>query len=288
MKAAIFLLPLATLGLCAGTAHAAVYTWTGAVDNDWTNAANWDANGVPVDTDITTSALDQQTQNDNIIISGSVAPSVNIPQFAGGNAFDRSKENTPEIQLLGGTMTVSAGTWNNQGQVHNGSWSSSVGDGDSGNGLAVLNYSIIQGAGSGLNRDDNSLMAWTVNADGTLNIDYTAGSTLRFAYSSTRTIGFNLPGGTVNIADALDLDGHAGNFFDLTAAGASVTANFGGDFADLTAVNAAIGTHFISTTTQPLGAADNTDGTFTVSVIPEPGTMMALAMSALCVLRRRR
>ena len=282
------LLPALAAATLIGSANATTYTWTGAAaDGDWTNAANWDVEGIPVDTFPGSTALDLQTANDSIIISGT-APTLNIPQFSGGNAFNNTNESTPQIAMLLGTMTVDVGTWGGQGQVHNGFRTSSVGDGDTGTGLAVLNYNVIQGAGSGLNRDDNSLMAWTINADGTLNIDYTQGSTLRMANSSTRTIGFNLPGGTINIANALDLDGYAGNFFDFTAAGASLTADFGGDFADLTAVNAAIGTHFISTTAQTLGAADNLDDTFTVSIIPEPGSLALLALGALGLFRRRR
>ena len=249
------------------TTNAAVYTWTGALDGDWDKAANWDANGVPVDMDEGVSGLDQKNPDDQIIISGT-APTVNVPTFSGGNAFGGGTSNTPEVDVLLGTLTVSVNTWGGQGLVHRGgNWNSSVGDGDTGNGIAELNYNLVGGTGNGLNRDDNEVMAWTVNADGILNID-NQGATLKMAYSSTRTVGFNLPGGTLNFVKALDLGGHAGNFFDLTTAGASVTAAFGGSFADLPAVNTAIGNkiHFISSTAQPLTAVDNEDGSFTVSV----------------------
>ena len=259
---------LAGLALVATSTQAAVYTWTGAAaDGDWTNTANWDANGVPVDTDAGVSGLDQQNPSDNIIISGT-APTLNVPLFSGGAAFGGGTSNTPEVEVRLGTLTVSVNTWGGQGLVHRGgNWNSSVGDGDTGNGLAVLNYNVVQSAGNGLNRDDNNVMTWTVNADGTLNID-TLGTTLKMAYSSTRTVGFNLPGGTVNFTKALDLGGHAGNFFDLTAVGAAVTAAFGGSFTDLSAVNTAIGSniHFISSNAQPLAAVDNGDGSFTVTV----------------------
>lgn len=254
------------LTLTTGTSLALTYTWTGgAADGDWTNSANWDANGVPVDTDLTTPELDQKTADDNIIINGGAAPSVNVPEFSGGNAFD-GNEKTPEIQVLLGTMTVDAGTWSGQGQSKTGFWSSSVGDGDTGNGLAVLNYNVIQSANNGLNRDNTDVMEWNVNADGTLNMAYTRNATLKMASDSSKTIGFNIAG-TVVIDNALDLDGYSGNFFDLTVDGASVTADFGADFPDLTAVNTAItgGIHFISTTSQAVQAVDNTDGTFTVS-----------------------
>lgn len=149
--------PLCALALIAAPTQAATYTWTGlASDGDWNNSGNWDVNGVPVDTDGGVAGLDQQNPSDNIIISGS-APTVNVPLFSGGNAFGGGTSNTPEIQMLLGTMTVSVNTWGGQGLIHRGgAWSSSVGDGDTGNGLAVLNYNIVQSAGSGLNRDDNN------------------------------------------------------------------------------------------------------------------------------------
>ncbi|MDR0902456.1 MAG: hypothetical protein LBM92_06775, partial [Opitutaceae bacterium] len=50
--------PALLCALCAFVAnffplHAATYTWTGSAgDNDWHNAANWDAGTVPLQTDI--------------------------------------------------------------------------------------------------------------------------------------------------------------------------------------------------------------------------------------------
>ncbi len=110
------------------------------------------------------------------------------------------------------------------------------------------------------------------------------------ANNATRTIGFNLPGGTVNFVDsALNLGGHSGNFFDFAALGASVTAEFGGSFPDLAAINTAIGNdiHFISSTSLGLEAVDNQDGTFTVSAIPEPSVALLLgSLGAIFLLRR--
>ena len=257
---------VAGLILSSTTAHAeAIYTWLGTVDDDWENADNWDDNGIPVDTFPDTPALDLRTAEGNIIIQGA-APTDNIPTFSGGNAFSNTNESTPQIQMRLGTMTVNVETWRGRGLVHRGPWSSSVGSAG-GNGLAVLNYNVIQGTSQGLNRDNNSLMDWTVHANGTLNIS-TSASTLQMAYSSSRTIGFNLPGGTLNFVDsALELEGYVGNFFDFTAPGASVTANFGGDFPDLNSVNTAISDdiHFISSTSLDLVAVDNGDDTFTVT-----------------------
>ena len=257
---------VAGLILSSTLTHANVYTWTGdAGDGDWNNADNWDENGIPVDRAPDTPALDLITTEDNIIIQGT-APTDNIPTFSGGNAFNNTTESTPQIQMQLGTMSVDVETWRGQGLVHRGSWSSSVGS-PGGDESAVLNYNIIQAAGRGLNRDNESLMDWTVHANGTLNIS-SVDSTLQMAFSDRRTISFNLPGGTLNFVDsALELEGYTGNFFDLSAPGASVTANFGGDFPDLASVHSAISDdiHFISTTSLDLMAVDNGDDTFTVT-----------------------
>jgi len=264
---------------------AATYTWTGAVDGDWTNAGNWDGNGVPVDT-VAGGNLDQINSTDRIIISAT-APTTNIPTFSGGDAFSGATSNTPQVDVLGGTFTVSQAVWNNQGLVHRtGNWSSSVGDGNLGNGFAVYNYNML---GNQMNRDDNNDMTWNILADGTLNIT-NPGSVLDFAYSSTRCVDFHLSGGSLIFSKAIQLDGYADNFFDFTAIGSSVTAKFGGSFADITAVNTAIGTtiHFISTNGQTLQAEDNLDGTFTVTAIPEPSSLLLVLLGTLPVFRRSR
>ncbi len=271
---------VAGLIISATAAHAdLIYTWTGAVDGDWENAANWDANGIPVDTDPgNADQLDQRTTDNDIIIQGT-APTLNIPTFSGGDAFNNNNANTPQIQMQSGTMSVDVDTWRGQGVVHNPNslWSSSVGT-SGGNGSAVLYYNVISGPdGRGYNRDPDGPMKWTIYADGTLNIS-SPRDTFTMSFNSSRTVDFHLPGGTLHFVDsALNLGGYEDNFFDLTAPGASVTVNFGGDFDDLAAVNTAIADeiHFISSTEQELEAVDNEDGTFTVSVpVPPAGTVI--------------
>jgi hypothetical protein len=285
---AIVGLAIACSDFAARSANAAIYTWLGTSDSDWTNTANWDANGVPVDT-VAGGNLDQINSTDRIIINGP-APTVNVPTFSGGNAFSGATSNTPQVDLLGGAFTVSQAVWNNQGLVHRtGDWNSSVGDGNLGNGLAVYNFNML---GNQMSRDDNNDMTWTVEADGTLNIT-NPGSTLDFAYSSTRCVDFHLNGGSVTFSKAIGLDGYADNYFDFTAPGASVTADFGGSFTDIGAVDTAIGNniHFISTNSQTIGSQDNGDGTFTVSVIPEPSTFALAAFGLLGLIgfgRRRK
>jgi len=71
VTATVFLTVLAVVALSAGTAQATTYTFTptAAATYDWTNAANWDANGVPADANDavvtffsnTTTALGQPT-----------------------------------------------------------------------------------------------------------------------------------------------------------------------------------------------------------------------------------
>ena len=266
-----------------GTANAATYTWTGAVNGDWTNASNW-IGGVPVDT-VAGGNLDQINSTDRIIINGP-APTTNIPTFSGGNAFSGANSNTPQVDVLGGTFTVSQAVWNNQGLVHRtGNWNSSVGDGNLGNGLAVYNFNML---GNQMSRDDNNDMSWIVEADGTLNIS-NPGSTLDFAYSSTRCVDFTLNGGSVNFSKAIQLDGYADNYFDFNADTSTVTASYGGSFADINAVTTAINgnNHFLDSTGNGLIATDN-GSTFTVSVAPEPGSLALLGLGGFLVARRRR
>jgi hypothetical protein len=52
---------LAAMMLTLTSIHAATYTWTGAVSDDWTNSGNWDVNGVPVDYTGGTSGLGFQS-----------------------------------------------------------------------------------------------------------------------------------------------------------------------------------------------------------------------------------
>ncbi len=280
------------MGLSAIVVEAATYTWLGtAGDGNWLNAANWDANGVPVDRDLGTATLEQTNSLDNIIIGGSAAPTANIPTFDGGDFTFRTTLNAPEIQLLNGTFTVSQETIGG-GIVHVNPWSSSVGDGDTGNGSAILNYTI-NSAGA-YNRDPDGQLEWIINADGTLNFN-SSDPVLDMAANSNRTVRFIVNGGIVNFNSALQLEGFVGNYFDLTVGTAAVTADFGGDYADLASVLAAIGGNapatgdqFISSTDLTLGAVDNGNGTYTVLVIPEPSAFLLSLVGLITLSCRRR
>lgn len=270
----------AVAGLTAGTAQAVTYSWTGAVDGDWTKAGNWDANGVPVDTN-PGGNLDLNGSTDRIVFNahGAIAPvpTSSIPTL-GGNAFANTTQNTPELDVLNGTLSIPVAGWNNQGLIgHRSSpWTMTVGDGNTANGLAVLNYNM---AVNQINRDPDMVKSWTVHADGTLNVG-NPGTSLDFAYSTTRTCVFTVAG-TVTFSKAIQLDGFAGNYFEFTAAGASVSAKFGASFPNLAAVQARIGPglHFRSSTgTNPV-AKDNGNGTFTVYMAPPPplgGTVLLI------------
>ncbi len=73
------------------------YAWSGAVDGNWSNAANWDAEGVPVDQDAGQAGL---TGNMTIIIDGATVPA-NAP-LLGGHVLET--RNTPKVRLRQGTM----------------------------------------------------------------------------------------------------------------------------------------------------------------------------------------
>ena len=89
------------------------------------------------------------------------------------------------------------------------------------------------------------------------------------------------------------LAGDAGDFVRFDAIGSTFTAEFGDgsttNFLNLAAVNAEFGASFINNTAGTMISADNGDGSFTVSIIPEPGSLALLGIGGLMLgLRRRR
>jgi hypothetical protein len=280
----------AGLTLSASMSHAAtVYTWTGSVNGDWANAANWDANGVPVDDSEVAGSLGFQTATDRIVIdviANGSSPTSNIPTLRhqhnapGGAAF------TPTVDVINGSVVFATNNSNSSsGITISGNTTTIIGDGDVNNGLASLTYTT-----SNEFRRDGGNMAITVNADGSLN--FTNNSIVSF--STTTLLHVTLAGGAVNYAGTVDLlrnSTNAGNsWFDFTAEGSTFTASFGADFADLDTVGDYIGSGltFRSSTDLALGAQDNGNGTFTVSVIPEPTTALLGGLGFLALLRRRR
>ena len=161
-----------------------------------------------------------------------------------------------------------------------------IGDGDASNGLASLTYTNP----NLFRRGANFTMAVTVKSDGSLIF----GANTVVSYDSDKLLHATLAGGAVTFngtVTPLRNSTAAGNsWFDFTAEGANFTAVFGAVFLDLATVNTFIdeGEFFRSTTSLPLAAVDNQDGTFTLTAIPEPGTAGLLAIFAAGALLRRR
>lgn len=290
---------LSAIFLSSVCANAATYIWTGATDGDWNNTANWFGNIKPVDSDGATANLELSATNADRIEFSAVGstnpvPTSNIPAL-GGNASNREHQ-TPQFDMLHGSLTLSAVGFGGQGLVKKStvSWTNTVGDGNIANGLASLRYN--GGFSQGIHRDQGGTMAWTVNADGTLIFDSGSTTTLIVDYGTDRNSIFNLNGGAMVSLDAIDMlrsvAGPGNSYIDFLASGSTFTADFGADFADLAAVQTAVSNSvfFKSTALLSLGAADNANGTFTVSVVPEPASssIAALGFLALAGLRRKR
>ena len=279
---------VAGLILSSTAAHAAtIYTWLGTVDGDWNNAANWDANGVPVDFDPSNSGLTFENSNpDRIVINATnSSPTTNVPVLHAG-----STDVTPTVDVLNGHVAFSLDS-NRTGSGHyilNEDTFTTIGDGDVGNGLASLTLAPGQ-----FRRYDPFTMSITVNNDGALN--FSSNITI---VRGAGPLQVTLAGGSANFAgwvrplfgNGTPGDGTENSWFDFTAEGASFTAGFGEIFADLNWVNHYIdeGEFFRSTTSLPLAAVDNQDGSFTITAIPEPTVALLGSLGMLCLLRRRR
>jgi len=279
------LMSVFTMSALSITAHGVVYVWSGAIDSDWNNAANWDANGVPVD-DHTSGGLTLNT-NDSVVFSGTIMPS-NNPGF--GSNFDSTnsgKWSVPTMEFnSGGSIDFNLTSSHNNGMFTNlpsGSYGTrdilTVGDGITG-GTEDVTVNLTEGMM--LNRHANGIHNFIVNADGTLNM---AGAIAPRAAPRGYLITVN--GGTV------DIDGNAGglndahNTVDFTDFGGTFTADYG-SFADIAAVTSALGTDFLNNTSGTLLATDNGDGSYTVSVVPEPSSTALLGLGGLALILRRR
>jgi hypothetical protein len=263
-----------------GSAQAVTYTWTGAVDGNWTNAANWDANGVPVDFNPATSGLGfQSSTSDRIVINATdYSPSNNVPTLYATSGTDF----TPTVDVFNGRVAFSSSTSLSAAgnTLINANTLTTIGDGDPSNGLASLTYTNLNS--NGFRRDQSYAMGITVKSDGSLIF---AGNTV-VSYDGNKTLRVTLEGGSVVFnGTCTPLRGSStpgssvGNsWVDFTAAGANFTAKFGSVFADITSVNDYItpGTFFRASTGLKLAAKDNGDGTFTVRVAPPSGTLIYL------------
>jgi len=257
-----------TWSFTTASATDGVYRWTGAVDGDWENPANWDANGVPVDVNPGRSGLSFQTSEERIVIDAiNFSPTLNVPQL---NPNNNNGEVTATVDVINGSASFSLNSSITGFNIIDQNISTTVGDGDTGNGLASLTYSYGTNA---FRRGGQFNMGITVNRDGSLIFNST--STL-LSYDANRNLHVTLAGGDVSFTGTVNMlrnSTAAGNsWFDFTAPGATFTARFGADFADLATVVTYIGSGltFRSSTNLDLVAADNGDGTFTVTT-SDPG-----------------
>lgn len=225
--------------LLAVSGHAATtYTWTGATDGDWSNAGNWDGNGVPVDNLAGTgfSAGLSLPPGDSIVFDGGTTPlpTSNIPDL-GGNT---SPYDTPSIVIKqGGSLALTLGgregaVWSNQAGNRN---VLTVGDGMGPAGEVTVSLGSIV-SNPNLSRHASSVLNnFQVNSDGILNL---TSATVDFGYNDSRHAKITIDGGEVTLSGVVeDISSYAARIIEFTATHGSFTANYGGDFADITAVS---------------------------------------------------
>tara|TARA_B110000285_G_scaffold161738_1_gene180657 strand:+ start:299 stop:6547 length:6249 start_codon:yes stop_codon:yes gene_type:complete len=253
--------------------QAAIYTWTGAVDGVWTTAGNWDANGVPVDsaTGTVNNAGLSLAPGESIVFDvapGGAAtplPTSAIPDLGGSV----SPHDTPTIVInQGGAIALKLGgregdVWSNVAGTRN---VLTVGDGVGAAGEVEVSLSSIVSNPMLARHASSTTNNFQVNADGILNF---TSATIDFGYSAGRDGMITINGGEVNLSGVVTrLTTQAARVIDFTAAGGTFTASFGGDFSDIAAVISSLDVDFVNNTGAGyLQVIDNTDGTFTVSVV---------------------
>lgn len=276
----------AILALMTGVSSATVYTWTGVENGDWSNAGNWDANGVPVDFLTEGNYSDglnfENSSDDIIVFSGSTAPTSEIPGLGGG--WNPSSD-TPLLDIQsGGTFNFAivsreSGIWRTSADETDTIWT--IGDG-----VGVNDVTVNVSGLKWLNRNDNATTTdILVNSDGTLILD----TDFYFSNTSTRNGKITIAGGDVVLnAKAMDLGQYAADYVDFTEVGGTFTADFGGLMADMDDVTNTYVAAWHDTNGEGLTFTDNLDGSFTVASIPEPATIGMLGLgAAITVLIRR-
>ena len=265
------------LGLATANSQAQVtYTWTGAVDGNWNNSANWDGSGVPVDAAPTHAGLGFSSVHDKIVFKGSTAPTMNVPGMGGS-----PNENTPQLDFQGtGTWSLDTGvgpTYGGGGFFGGTVDAVTVGDG---NGLAGELTVNLNHRGDLIRESRGFRANYVVNADGVLNFVNTNATV--FSIYDSRYTRFVVNGGRVHFAGSLDyFAGDAANeYADLTVAGSSFTAAFGDDFADIHAVHSALVDETFRCSPANLipVAVDNNDGTFTVTAEVDTGPTLNITV----------
>jgi len=123
------------LGMCSVSQAATNYSWTGAESGVWTNAANWDVNGVPPGSPtVVNLPVSGDLITFNAVASSYPLPTTDIPPLG--------RAQTPVFDLLYGGATSNI-TFDGTALYYGNAWTTTVGDGDLGNGLVTLNYSAM-------------------------------------------------------------------------------------------------------------------------------------------------
>ncbi|MGJ8641230.1 MAG: beta strand repeat-containing protein [Opitutaceae bacterium] len=252
------------------------YTWTGAadpIDGDWTNTANWDANGIPVDDNDTNAQLTLNI-TDQIVFDGSNMPTLNIPSMNSATyvAGDSGSESTPALVLNSGgilNLTSVGDIWTNDEGTNTNRTVFTVGDGTGAAGEVTL---VNPGTNTYM-RHANGTHNFLINSDG-IYIDN--GNSGRWAWNGTSRLAvFTINGGSVIKNGTL---GNAARFHAgavvFSAIGGTFKAQFGNAFPDLASVEAELGAGKDFQSSDPLSielsAEDNLDGTFTVTAVTPP------------------
>jgi hypothetical protein len=247
------------------------------VDGDWNNAGNWNSNGVPVD--VRPEDGDPLSiNNDDLIIFNAFGsypvPTNNIPEL--GSAFvNPATCTTPQIDLLNGNLSF---TGLDRGICIVGSWSATVGDGDTGNGNASLSLSggMAKGISEFFGNQDRD---FTIEADGSLTIidDNSGFIRLGSTDKSDRNVAFFLNGGYLTLPQPMEeLDG---SYIEFQAEGSTFTSALGGTiFTNIAAVSAEIGDGltFRSTTGKNPVAKEIGGGLYRIAFPPPAGTVIVV------------
>ncbi|MDF7823574.1 PKD domain-containing protein [Pontiellaceae bacterium B12227] len=203
--------------------HGATYTWNGsAADGDWTNASNWDTNGIPASLTATS------TDEDTIIFDGANMPTANLATFTDLNwGYDSATL----IFNSGGTFELDMSTSRNAAPIMSENRTFlTVGDGTGPTNDVIVNISNM----AMLSRHSNVTADYTVNSDGVLNFD----GNLETYQQDTKKASFTIHGGTVSAAGYVGTGTMALESIEFAALDAAFTAEIGGEFSDFAAVQA--------------------------------------------------
>ncbi len=291
MKQSKLITLLALLAFGCSSAHAATFTWTGGNNGgNWYNVNNWDGNGVPggaVTTLGTTSGADL------IIFDSETVSNMPTGTITLSDQWSGTSRLIPQLHVRNGAINLNGARAGREWWFLGtgaGLYSLEIGDGN------LATAAVVNGQFADWSRDrrgTNSALKILVNADGTLLNDRNIGTW----GESSIPVQLTINGGTVDFSGRIDggLTNQANSYFSFNAYGSTFTADLGGQLADETTVRNQFGDSFrlggslASDLDAELHFTNNGDGSFTVSVIPEPGSLALLGLGGLMIgLRRRR